>query len=324
MTDALDSPPKQPSKRDTSTTAHQLTLPCVLSFNANDPTGAGGLAADIGAMGSASVHMLPVVTAVLIRDTTAVQDHVSLDAEAINDQARMVLEDIPVTSIKVGFLGSPENISAVAQIANDYADTPVVAYMPSLTWMDDIALDAYLDAFTELMLPQTAVLVGNYSTLCRWLLPDWASEKPPTPRDVARAAQLHGVSYTLVTGLNAPEQFLENHLASPETVLATARFERFDTTFTGAGETLSAALTALLGAGEDLQSACAEALTYLDQSLDAGFAPGMGHALPDRLFWGRGEDDGIDDTDDTDAPDTPTLDVGHHTLGDFPLDDTKH
>ena len=209
MTDALDSPPKQPSKRDTSTTAHQLTLPCVLSFNANDPTGAGGLAADIGAMGSASVHMLPVVTAVLIRDTTAVQDHVSLDADAINDQARMVLEDIPVTSFKVGFLGSPENISAVAQIANDYADTPVVAYMPSLTWMDDIALDAYLDAFTELMLPQTAVLVGNYSTLCRWLLPDWASEKPPTPRDVARAAQLHGVSYTLVTGLNAPEQFLE-------------------------------------------------------------------------------------------------------------------
>ena len=125
MTDALDSPPKQPSKRDTSTTAHQLTLPCVLSFNANDPTGAGGLAADIGAMGSASVHMLPVVTAVLIRDTTAVQDHVSLDADAINDQARMVLEDIPVTSFKVGFLGSPENISAVAQIANDYADTPV-------------------------------------------------------------------------------------------------------------------------------------------------------------------------------------------------------
>ena len=107
-------------------------------------------------------------------------------------------------------------------------------------------------------------------------------------------------------------------------MLATARFERFDTTFTGAGETLSAALTALLGAGEDLQSACAEALTYLDQSLDAGFAPGMGHALPDRLFWGRGEDDGIDDTEDTDAPDTPTLDVGHHTLGDFPLDDTKH
>jgi hydroxymethylpyrimidine/phosphomethylpyrimidine kinase len=262
--------------------------------------------------------MLPVVTAVLIRDTTDTQDHVSLDEEAITDQARIVLEDIPVASMKVGFLGSPENVSAVAQIANDYADIPVVAYMPSITWMDELALDAYLDAFTELMLPQTAILVGNYSTLCRWLLPDWDHEKPPSARDVARAAQAHGVSYTLVTGVNAPGQFLENHLASPESVLATARFERFDTTFMGAGETLSAALAALLGAGEDLQNACAEALTYLDQSLDAGFAPGMGLAIPDRLFWGRGDEDEITESIEPE----PTIEG--IDLGDFPLDETKH
>ena len=231
LTDPVDPPIEGGPPREGNTIAQQLTLPCVLSFNANDPTGAGGLAADIAAMGSASVHMLPVVTAVLIRDTTDIQDHVALEEETVTDQARMVLEDIPVASFKVGFLGSPENVSAVAQIANDYADIPVVAYMPSITLMDELALDAYLDAFTELMLPQTAVLVGNYSTLCRWLLPDWDHEKPPSPRDVARAAQAHGVSYTLVTGVNAPGQFLENHLASPESVLATARFERFDTTF---------------------------------------------------------------------------------------------
>ena len=316
--DPSDSPPADGLPREGNTIAQQLTLPCVLSFNANDPTGAGGLAADVAAMGSASVHMLPIVTAVLIRDTTDTQDHVSLDEEAITDQAWIVLEDIPVASMKVGFLGSPENVSAVAQIANDYADIPVVAYMPSLTWMDELALDAYLDAFTELMLPQTAILVGNYSTLCRWLLPDWDHEKPPSARDVARAAQAHGVSYTLVTGVNAPGQFLENHLASPESVLATARFERFDTTFMGAGETLSAALAALLGAGEDLQNACAEALTYLDQSLDAGFAPGMGLAIPDRLFWGRGDEDEITESIE------PETTIEGIDLGDFPLDETKH
>ena len=316
--DPSDSPPADGLPREGNTIAQQLTLPCVLSFNANDPTGAGGLAADVAAMGSASVHMLPIVTAVLIRDTTDTQDHVSLDEEAITDQARIVLEDIPVASMKVGFLGSPENVSAVAQIANDYADIPVVAYMPSLTWMDELALDAYLDAFTELMLPQTAILVGNYSTLCRWLLPDWDHEKPPSARDVARAAQAHGVSYTLVTGVNAPGQFLENHLASPESVLATARFERFDTTFMGAGETLSAALAALMGAGEDLQNACAEALTYLDQSLDAGFAPGMGLAIPDRLFWGRGDEDEITESIE------PETTIEGIDLGDFPLDETKH
>ena len=51
------------------------------------------------------------------------------------------------------------------------------------------------------------------------------------------------------------------------------------------GDTLAAALAALLSAGGELQAAVGEALSFLDQSLDAGFRPGMGHIVPDRFFW---------------------------------------
>jgi hydroxymethylpyrimidine/phosphomethylpyrimidine kinase len=34
-----------------------------------------------------------------------------------------------------------------------------------------------------------------------------------------------------------------------------------------------------------LQPAVGEALAFLDQSLDAGFRPGMGGIVPDRFFW---------------------------------------
>ena len=37
-------------------------LACVLVFNANDPSGAGGLTGDVLAMGSVGAHTLPVVT----------------------------------------------------------------------------------------------------------------------------------------------------------------------------------------------------------------------------------------------------------------------
>jgi len=50
-----------------------------MSFNANDPSGAGGLAADLAAMLSASCHVLPVLTAALIGDTRNVQQRVPLD-----------------------------------------------------------------------------------------------------------------------------------------------------------------------------------------------------------------------------------------------------
>ena len=289
------------------------SLPCVLVFNANDPSGAGGLSADLTAMSSASVHVLAVVTGAYVRDTSEVHDHIAFDEEAVVDQARCALEDMPVQAFKVGFVGTPENLSAIAGITSDYTDVPVIAYMPDLSWWDEMAIDTYLDAFTELLLPQTTVLVGNHSTLCRWLLPDWAEDRAPGPREVARAAAEHGVPYTLVTGFNAADQYLESHLASPETVLATARYERFEATFSGAGDTLSAALCALIGGGADLQSACAEALTYLDQCLDAGFQPGMGHAVPDRLFWAHDGDESEEDAEDSGA-----------ATDDFPVGDTKH
>ncbi|QHE77792.1 bifunctional hydroxymethylpyrimidine kinase/phosphomethylpyrimidine kinase [Hydrogenophaga sp. PBL-H3] len=296
----------------------EATLPCVMVFNANDPSGAGGLSADITAMSSASVHVLSVVTGAYVRDTSDVHDHFAFDEEAVADQARCALEDMPVQAFKVGFVGNPENLSVVAEITADYADVPVIAYMPDLSWWDELAIETYLDASAELLLPQTTVLVGNHSTLCRWLLPEWEGDRPPSPRDVARAAAVHGVPYTLVTGFNAADQYLESHLASPEAVLATARYERFEATFTGAGDTLSAALCALIAGGTDLQSACAEALTYLDQCLDAGFQPGMGHAVPDRLFWAHEEDEEGEDASAESASDS-TLDAD-----DFPLDTTRH
>jgi hydroxymethylpyrimidine/phosphomethylpyrimidine kinase len=297
---------------DTPDELGEATLPCVMVFNANDPSGAGGLAADATAMASASAHVLPVVTGTYVRDTSAIREHFAMHEDAVNEQARCALEDMPVQAFKVGFVGNPENLSTIAAITTDYAEIPVVLYMPDLSWWDEVEIDTYLDACTELLLPQTTVLVGNHSTLCRWLMPDWDSDKAPGPREVARAAAVHGVPYTLVTGFVAADQYLETHLASPETVMATARYERFDATFNGAGDTLSAALTALIAGGTDLQNACAEAMTYLDQCLDAGFQPGMGHAVPDRLFWAHDDDEDADTADNGD-------------MGpDFPLDTTRH
>ena len=40
-----------------------------------------------------------------------------------------------------------------------------------------------------------------------------------------------------------------------------------------------------MGTGQELHLAVSEALAFLDQSLDAGFRPGMGNVVPDRFFW---------------------------------------
>jgi hydroxymethylpyrimidine/phosphomethylpyrimidine kinase len=259
--------------------------PCVLVFNANDPSGAAGLGADVLTMSSMGVHALPIVTGAYMRDTAEIFDHVSFDEEAVAEQARAVLEDISVSVIKVGFCGSPENLSVIAETSTDYAEVPVIAYMPNLSWWSEEQIDAYLDAFKELILPQSTLLIGNHNTLWRWLLPDWSSDRAPGPRDIAKAAYEMGTPYVMITGISSPNQFIENVLASPNSVLVSEKFERFDAVFSGAGDTLCAALAALLAMGTDLESATHESLAYLDRALDSGYRPGMGHVIADRLFW---------------------------------------
>ncbi|MDP3700908.1 MAG: bifunctional hydroxymethylpyrimidine kinase/phosphomethylpyrimidine kinase [Hylemonella sp.] len=298
-------------------TAHDPSQPpCVLVFNANDPSGAGGLSSDVSAIASAGAHALPVVTGTYARDTAETFDHFPFDEEVVAEQARGLLEDVTVQAIKVGFAGTPENLSTIAEIATDYPDIPLIAYMPNLSWWNEVQIDLYLDAFQELVLPQTTVLVGNHSTLWRWLLPDWEGERSPSARDIARAAGEYGVPYTLVTGIPAAEQYIDNVLTSPQAVLASEKFERFEAVFSGAGDTLTATLTALVASGCDLSEAFSEALGYLDHCLDGGFRPGMGHVIPDRLFWAQVDLDDSDTSEDDPQVASSQLDLPPH--------DTQH
>ena len=264
---------------------------CVLSFNASDPSGAGGLAGDVVTIAAMGAHALPVVTAVVIRDTAEIFDHHPIDSDIVVEQARGILEDVTIAAWKVGFLGNAESVSAVAEVLSDYPDVPLVAYMPNLSWIEDDEQQAYLDAFRELVLPQTEVLVGSHQTLTDFLLPEWDNERPASPRELAVAAGEHGTRFVMVTSVPLPDQFMDNVLASPQGAITGEKFERFEATFVGAGDTLAAALAALLASGSELHAAVGEALAFLDQALDAGFRPGMGNVIPDRFFWALPSDD---------------------------------
>ena len=96
MTDQLPdtADPESPTDEDPAT-----GLACVLCFNANDPSGAGGLSGDVLAMGSVGAHTLPVVTGAYVRDTSGIQDFFPFDEEAVGDQARGIAEDVPIQVI---------------------------------------------------------------------------------------------------------------------------------------------------------------------------------------------------------------------------------
>src|SRR3954465_3969439 len=105
-----------PAEADSEMLQEQPAPACVMTFNASDPSGAGGSAGDVSTIAAMGAHALPVITSIVMRDTAEVFDHHAIDADVIVEQARSVLEDVTIAAWKVGFLGSTEGVSAVAEI----------------------------------------------------------------------------------------------------------------------------------------------------------------------------------------------------------------
>src|SRR6185369_4038456 len=100
--------------------------PLVLTFAASDPTGGAGIQADLMTLASMGCHPLSVITAITVQDTTGVEAAFAIDADWVADQARALLEDVPIAAFKLGMLGSVETIAAIAEIISDYPDIPLV------------------------------------------------------------------------------------------------------------------------------------------------------------------------------------------------------
>src|SRR5262249_50032285 len=154
--------------------------PIVLTFAASDPSGGAGMQADILTLASMGCHPLSVVTAITVQDTLGVEGIMALDAEWIADQARCLLEDVPVDAFKIGVLGSVENIAAIAEIVSDYSDVPLVLDPVQASGRgDELASDEMMHAVRELLLPQTTIVTPNSMEARR--LPEVDDDDDPAP-----------------------------------------------------------------------------------------------------------------------------------------------
>ncbi len=267
------------------------TPPIVLTFAATDPTGGAGLQADILTITSIGCHPLSVVTAVTVQDTGGVDDVQPVDAEWVSDQARAVLEDMPVDAFKIGMLGSVENIAAIAEIISDYPDIPLV-FDPILASGrgDELANEDMLDAMRELLLPQTTILTPN-SIEARRLVHDEDSEgDSPGLAECAKRIVRTGCEYVLVTGTHEQTPKVINTLYGERGLVRSDSWPRLPGIYHGSGCTLASAIAALLANGLSMEEAVQEAQEYTWQALQFGFRPGMGQHIPDRLFWARDEE----------------------------------
>lgn len=262
--------------------------PIVLAFAATDPSGGAGIQADILTLTSMGCHALSVVTAITVQDTVGVEDYLSIDAEWIADQARSVLEDMPVAAFKIGMLGSIEAIAAIAEIVSDYPDVPLILDPILASGRgDELASEDMRAALLDMLIPQTTILTPNSMEVRRLLQDDGEDGADLDLGECARRLIDVGCEYVLITGTheNTPQVF--NTLYNENGVLRRDAWDRLPGSYHGSGCTLASAIAAALAHGLDLAEAVREAQEFTYEALRAAYRPGMGQFIPDRLFWAR-------------------------------------
>lgn len=260
--------------------------PIVLTFAASDPSGGAGLQADILTLSSMGCHPLSVLTAYTVQDTAGVEGVQALESEWVADQARCLLEDMPVDAFKIGVLGSVENIAAIAEILSDYPDVPLILDPVLASGRgDELANDEMTHALRELLLPQTTVLTPNSLEARR--LAEADDEEEVSLAVCAERLLAMGTEFVLITGTHEATPEVVNTLYGRSGVVRTDTWPRLPGSFHGSGCTLASAIAAMLANGLDVPEAVREAQDYTWHTLKKAYRPGMGQLLPDRLFWAR-------------------------------------
>lgn len=275
------------------------TLPLILTFGVSDPVGALGVQADLAAFAAHGCHGLSVVAGLLVADSAKVENLHEVDSDWMADQARVLLEDMPVAAFKVGAVANVLQLAAIAEIVSDYPDAPLILD-PFLTALPDSGLadEEMLSAIRSILAPQTTVLMLSQSELGR-MAETWrevgenGAENGAETGDADRSlledvAELTnaGCQYVLVTGTRDENGACSNTLFDADGVVAKVEWQHLPGPFVGAGNTYSASFTALMACGMEAPQALFAAQEYTNGALEHAQRFGMGKFIPNKFYRG--------------------------------------
>ena len=265
----------------------------ILSIAGSDPSGGAGIQADLKTFTAIGVYGAAAISCLTAQNSLGVASCLPIAPEFVTRQIRLVLDDLPVSHIKTGMLGTDEIAGAMAEALHDFSGEIICD--PVLTASDgqelfrkterNAGLQALLNAATVLTpnLPELATLTGrNLET------PQEAMEAATTL--LARYPKLRAIVLTgghIGEETGGVEDFLIPRQESGREIL-TAKHARIATKNThGTGCTFASAFAAYhLLHGND-QDAFFKTVAFMDtilrQSADLALGRGKG-PLAHHLF----------------------------------------
>jgi len=253
-------------------------IPLVLAIGGHDPSGGAGLQADIEAIAANGGHALTVVTALTTQNSCGVSAVQPQPPEQIIEHCRLLLEESPVSAIKIGMIGAAATARALAELLAEHPNVPVV-------------LDPVLASGSGTPLADAELLREIREGLCSYctlLTPNVPEARALTDcselEQCAETLIANGCGAVLVTGTHDPEGPVINRLYALAGLLHSQEWPRLPDSYHGSGCTLAAAVAAGLANRLPLIRAVERAQEFTWNSLDRALRTGRCQLTPNRFF----------------------------------------
>jgi hydroxymethylpyrimidine/phosphomethylpyrimidine kinase len=247
-------------------------MPIALTIAGSDPSGGAGIQADLKTFHQFGVYGMSVLTLLTVQNTCRVSAVEHLPASFVLDQLDAVLEDLPPQAAKTGALGTREVIEAIAERAEKFSFPLVVdPVMISKHGAPLINPDART-RLVQKLLPRAYLVTPNIQEAMA--LAGMEFRGRDSLEDAAKAIAGLGPPAVLIKGGHLMEE-------ATDILYTEGRFDSFpakriSTNDThGTGCTYSAAITAELAKGKELQEAVATAKRYITRAIETN--PALGH-----------------------------------------------
>lgn len=265
------------------------SIPNVVSIAGVDPSGGAGVLADVKAMSACGAYACGVIAALTAQNTQTVTGVMPVPATFLKEQIDTLFDDVRIDAVKIGMLGTVEQIETVADA--------LVRRKPRFVVLDPVmvakggsrllAADA-VDALKERLLPLATIITPNLpEAMCLLGREEDVTEEefPKVARELWKLLGRRNAWVYLkgghLEGESAYDLLFNNVVSVPFTA------PRVPTKNThGTGCTLSSAIAAFLPQSVDVPEACRRAKEYLKGAVRHAGELDVGHGHgPTNHFW---------------------------------------
>jgi hydroxymethylpyrimidine/phosphomethylpyrimidine kinase len=246
-----------------------------LTIAGSDSGGGAGIQADLKTFAMLAVWGMSAVTSITVQNTQGVAEVSDVPPDIVAAQIRAVATDIGVDAAKTGMLSTAEIIEAVAEAVEELG-VPNLVVDPVFVSKhgDPLLRDDAVDALAKRVVPLATLVTPN--------LPEaggLAGFEVRTRQEMEKAAAAIldlGARAVLVKGGHLGEGSADDLFAMGDEI-EWIHGERIDTPDThGTGCVLSAAITAYLARGRDLEGAVREGKAFVTEAIRHGLRVGRG------------------------------------------------